>query len=72
MFTGSVSRSTPIRFLNFNVKIFNPVMKKEFETYVLIEVKKDSIAAPALLRKELTESMFLQSLILQLARFSVY
>ena len=54
MFAGSVSRSPPIQFLNFNVKIFNPVKKKEFETYVLREVRKDSITTPALLRKELT------------------
>ena len=39
--------------INFNVKIINTEKKKEFETYVLRNVTKDSISTPPLLRKEL-------------------
>ena len=50
--------TTPARVLanqvlNFNVKIFNPLKKKDFDTCVLRKVLKDAISTPMLLRKEL-------------------
>ena len=54
--------------MNFNVKIINPLNKKEFETYVLRDVLKDCISTPTLLRKEFIQQFgFLLIKILQLA-----
>ena len=49
--------TTPARILtnqSLNIKIFNPLKKKDFDMYVLREVSKDidSISTPVLLRKE--------------------
>ena len=49
--------------MNFNVKIINPLNKKEFETYVLRDVLKDRISTPTLLRKEFIQQ-FGESLVL--------
>ena len=50
------------RKINFNVKIINPLNKKEFETYVLRDVLKDCISTPTLLCKEFIQQ-FGESLI---------
>ena len=39
--------------LSFNVKIFNPLKKKDFETCVLRGVTKEAILTPPLMRSEL-------------------
>ena len=49
--------------MNFNVKIINPLNKKEFETYVLRDVLKDRISTPTLLCKEFIQQ-FGESLVL--------
>jgi len=58
------------RKVNFNVKIINPVKKKEFETYVLRDVSKDHISTPTLLRKELLQQ-FGESLVSSAEDFAV-
>jgi len=58
------------RKVNFNVKIINPVKKKEFETYVLRNVSKDHVSTPTLLRKELLQQ-FGESLVSSAEDFAV-
>ena len=46
--------NTPVKpTLSFNVKIFNPLKKKDFETCVLRGVTKEAILTPTLMRTEL-------------------
>lgn len=52
----SISQSPPTpthsRSVNFNVRVFNPLKKKEFDVYVLRNVSQ-AVNSPELLRKEL-------------------